>query len=755
MNRLLRCAVVLIFLAGFATRDIRAQSPATLSGTLLDPSGAAVPGAKVSVAALGSPNAAAPLLGASSDDLGHFSFTLPPGHYRLSVSHPSFMRRELEMILAVGESRETELRLQLERLSERVVVTAEAQPLNAEFAPAPVVMISEAEIVERQSTSLATLLSNVNGISIARSGRIGGITSLFVDGGNSGFAKVLIDGTPVNEPGGAIDLSNFSLDNIAKIELVRGAESALYGSDAMAGVIQLFTARGTSRKPRLDLLAEGGGFSSARGQATLSGLIRRFDYSASAGRFDTQGQGANNDFRNLTLSGNFGWQFSDTSTTRLTLRDNTSDAGVAGQTLLTPPNLDQHNALHNFSANASWEYQPSQHWRNHLSASESYIHQSFSNALADFFPSPDPFGICAGQPLSPRAVPSQFCDFTFGARNQYNRAGIQEQASTLFRGGALTAGYEYEVENGALGFQNGLHLRRNNQAGYLDARYQLGRRLLVHAGARAEANANFGTRVVPQAGLSYAARLGDDFWGATRLRFSYGQGIKEPRFDQNFSADPCDPGNPSLRPERSRTFHAGIDQTLAAERLRVSVDLFFNRYYDMISFGQAAGPSPACAFGTFTFFNTDLARARGINTNIEFKPVRWLRIAAGYAVDDSRVLLALGAFKDSTQFAGNRLIRRPVHSGNLLVHAMYRSWSGSLAGYFSGQRTDSDFLGLGLTRNPGYARFDITTRYELTPRLAAFGRVENLFNRRYQEIIGFPALGRDFRVGLKFTLGGE
>jgi len=150
-----------------------------------------------------------------------------------------------------------------------------------------------------------------------------------------------------------------------------------------------------------------------------------------------------------------------------------------------------------------------------------------------------------------------------------------------------------------------------------------------------------------------------------------------------------------------------------------------------------------------------LARARGINTNIEFKPVRWLRIAAGYAVDDSRILLALGAFKDSTQFAGNRLIRRPVHSGNLLVHATYRSWSGSFAGYLSGQRTDSDFLGLGLTRNPGYARFDVTSSYELTRRLAAFGRVENLFDRRYQEIIGFPALGRDFRMGLKFTLGGE
>jgi outer membrane cobalamin receptor len=756
MNRLLCSAVVLILLAGFAVREARAQSPATLSGTLLDPSGAAIAGAEVSAAPLGSPAAAVAALRMPSDASGHFSFTLRAGRYRLSVSHRSFTRREVELTLAEGESREIVLRLELERLSETVVVTAEAQPLSAESSAAPVTVISGAEISERQSTSLPALLSNVTGVSVARSGRIGGITSLFLDGGNSGYTKVLIDGSPVNEPGGAIDFSNYSLDDIAKIEVVRGAESALYGSDAMAGVIQIFTARGTSRRPRLELLAEGGGFSSARGQATLSGAAGRFDYSSSAGRFNTEGQGVNNDFRNLTLAGNFGWHFADANTARLTLRDNSSEAGVAGQTLLTPPNLDQYNALHNFSSNASWDYQAGAHWRNHLSASEFYTHQIFSNALADFFISPDPFGICAGQPLSPHAVPSAFCDFTFPPRrNEYNRASIEEQASYLFRSGAVTAGYIYEVENGALGFQKGLHLRRNNQAGYLDARYQFGRRLLVHAGTRAEANANFGTRVVPQAGFSYAARFGHDFWGATRLRFSYGQGIKEPRFDQTFSPDPCDPGNPNLRPERSRTFHTGAEQMLAAERVRVSVDLYYNRYYDMISFGQAAGPSPSCMFGTFTFFNTDLARARGINANVEAKPARWLRITAGYAVDDSRVLLALGAFNDPTQFAGNRLIRRPVHSGNLLVSTSYRRWSGSLAAYFSGHRTDSDFLFLGLTRSPGYARFDVATNYEIRHNITAFGRVENLFDHRYQEIIGFPALGRDFRLGMKFTIGGE
>ena len=752
MNRLLCSAVVVILLAGFAARDARAQSTATLSGTLLDPSGATIAGVELSVSYVDSSSNAAPFR-TQSDPSGHFSFTVPAGRYRLVASQRSFARHQAELTLAAGETREVTLRLELERLAETVVVTAEAQPLPADAAAARVQVITAEEIASRQSVSLAALLSNVTGISVARSGRIGGATSLFLDGGNSNFTKVLIDGAPVNEPGGAVEFSNYSLEGVAKIEIVHGAESALYGSDAVDGVIQIFTARGTTRKPRLDLLAEGGGFSSARGQVTLSGEIRRFDYSASAGRFDTEGQGINNDFRNLTLAANTGWHFSEGNSLRLVLRNNTSDAGIAGQTLLTPLNLDQHNALHNFMASAAWDLSAGSHWRNHFFGSESYIHQFFANPLADFFIAPDPFGICSGNPHSARAVPSAFCDFTFTSRNQFNRAGFEEQASYLFHGGAVTAGYAYEVENAALSFLNGVHLRRNNQAGYLDARYQFGRRLTVHAGARAEANQNFGTRVVPRVGFSYAARFGQGFWGATRLRFSYGEGIKEPRFDQTFGTDPCFPGNPSLRPESSRTVHAGVEQVLASDRVRVSVDGFYNRFRNLISFGLTSGP-PTCIFGAGNFFNTDLARARGVNTSVEAKPARWLRIAAGYALDDSRVLRAPNAF-DPSEIQGNRLIRRPVHSGNLLISTSYRRWSGNFSGYFSGHRTDSDFLGLGFTRSPGYARFDVATSFEIRHNVTAFGRVDNLFDHRYQEIVGFPALGRDFRLGMKFILGAE
>ena len=150
---------------------------------------------------------------------------------------------------------------------------------------------------------------------------------------------MLVDGAPINWPGGLIDFSNFTVDNIDKIEIVHGAESALYGSDAMSGVIQIFTHRGTTRIPEFTAFADGGNFSTGRGGAQLSGLLGHFDYSAGVSDLETSGQGPNDAFRNRTLSGNFGWRFSDTARISLGLRDNDSQAGTPGQTLLQPRQL--------------------------------------------------------------------------------------------------------------------------------------------------------------------------------------------------------------------------------------------------------------------------------------------------------------------------------------------------------------------------------------------------------------------------------
>jgi vitamin B12 transporter len=285
-------------------------------------------------------------------------------------------------------------------------------------------------------------------------------------------------------------------------------------------------------------------------------------------------------------------------------------------------------------------------------------------------------------------------------------------------------------------------VRRNNQAGFLDARWQPLARLTLSAGARAEDNANFGTRAVPRTGIAYALRMAQGAFGDTRLRATYGQGIVEPRFDQSFGTNPCTPGNPNLLPEQSRTMHAGVEQKLASDRVRVTADYFDSRFRDIISFQY--DPATFCG----TFFNTYLARARGANLSGEAHLTRWLNASANYTYDSTRTLSAPNK-SDPNYFIGSRLLRRPVNSGNAMLNASFRRMNWNLSGYFTGQRADYNYPGQ--IMNPGYARFDLAASYNVSHGLSFYGRIENLADKQYQEAYGFPALGREFRIGVKYT----
>jgi len=705
----------------------RAQSNATIRGTLTDPSGGAVAGAEISAQ---SQDSGAKPVETKSGPEGKFALVLPPGRYRVSILHPSFARAEQEFSLAAGETRTWDVRLTLEKLSSTVVVSGSAEPIPAAAATLPVSVLTREDIEDRQEIWLAPMLASGGGINVAREGAFGGITTMFLDGGNSNFTKVLIDGVPANQPGGDLDLEGFDVENVDKIEIVHGASSALYGSDAMTGVVQIFTHRGTTTTPELTLFGEGGMFDSGHGGGRLSGMLGAFDYSASASYFSTQGQGANDYFRNTAASGNFGWRFSDTNQVRLTLRNDANDGGEPGQTFApTPAN---HINQHEFFTSLVWEFSTGEHWHHRLQGIDSYIRQSIFNPGFDTF-------------------------------NRFYRSGFEEQSSYLFPHGGISLGYNYEVENGEPGGPP--HRRRNNQAGYAEARDQFGRRITITAGGRAEANASFGTRVVPRTGIAYAVRFGGDFWGATRLRASYGLGIKEPTFIQSFESGPCFPGNPDLRPERSTTVDAGVEQWLASDRVKLSVTYFHNEFHDIVSFSENLTPTMTCPFGTGTFFNTDKARAFGANSSIEAKLTKWLRMAGNYTYDDTRVLVAPNAILiDPTLTAGNKLIHRPLHSANLNLTASLRHMIWNLAGTYVGRATDSDFdsftvngvcMGPCITSNPSWVRWDLATIIPLRHGLSATARVENLFNRHYEDAVGYPALRLNYRAGIKYVWGRE
>ena len=698
---------------------------AHLSGTLTDSNGGGITDVQVQARVEGSSNPQTWL--AKSSPGGAYSLDLPAGRYHVRFTRSSFASREMVVDLAPGESHTLSLSLDLAPLSSNVVVTAYTQPTELARVPAPVDIVGPQEIEQRQAVSLPDLLSTQTGISLARTGPIGGLATIFIDGGDSAFTKVLIDGTPVNLPGGDMNFSNLTLDNVDKVEIVHGAESALYGSDAMSGVIQIISHQGSTRIPALDLFAEGGGFSSARGGGQFSGLLGKFDYSAAGSYFHTDGQGVNDAFLNRGFAGNFGYSFSDSNQLRLTVHSDAAFAGTPGQTLLGPAFIDStaYDDLRQLSGNVSWTFKTGSHWVHRISGMEARFLDS------------------AGFP-----------DFSFFDTAQFNRAGFLAQSNYSFRSGAITAGYQYEVENADPDNLSGLHARRNNQAGFLDVRWLPVARLTLSAGARAEDNSSFGTRVVPRLGGVYALRSSGGFWSDSRVTVSYGQGIEEPTIFESFSQDPCNPGNPALRPEQSHTLNVGLDQFLSDKRVRLSIGFFDSEFHNLIN--QLVGPpNPMCFGGNeMLYFNTDFARARGFNWSGEAHLLRWLTIKGNYSYDDSRVLQTIPD-APAVEQPGNHLIRRPVNSGNAWLNVNLRRVNFNLAGYFSGVRTDSDFDGLGITRNPGYARFDMATSYDFRKGLFLYARVSNLFDKQYQDAIGFPALGRDYRLGLKYRIGGR
>ena len=718
MKTALLCSAFFSFAVLVVPISLRAQSnsqPAHLSGTLTDSNGGGVGDVQVQARMEGSLNSHT--WSTQSSPSGEYSLDLPSGRYRLRFTRPSFAMHELVIDLAPGESKKFNIRLDLEPLSSNVVVTAQAEPTLADQAAAPIDIIGPQEIEQRQAVSLPDLLSTQTGINLARTGTIGGLTTIFIDGGDSAFTKVLIDGTPVNLPGGDFDFSNITLDNVDKVEIVHGAESALYGTDAMSGVVQIVSHRGTTRIPRINLFTEGGSYSSARGAAQFSGLLSKFDYSVAGSYFHTDGHGVNDALLNRGFAGNIGYSLSDTNHLHLSVRSNASFAGAPGQTLLFPPDPSSFYDLQQLSSNLTWDFQTGKHWSHHFSGMESRYY-SISG-----FP---PFG---------------------NFPNQANRAGGLTQSTYSFSHGAATAGYQYEVENVTTA-----HAHRNNQGGFVDARWSPASRLTLSAGGRAEANASFGTRVVPRVGAVYALRYAKGFLGDTRLRAAYGQGIEEPTALESFDTDPCSLGNPNLRPQRSRTFNVGLDQSFDSDRLRVSATYFANGFRDLIT--SVPGTQAGCPFGSVTFFNTNSARARGLNLSTSARLARWLSLNGNYSHDDTRVLQSSTA-GTGFQELGDHLLRRPVNSGNVWLNAAYRRFDFNVNAYISGARTDSDFDGLGLTRNPGYARFDVGTSCLLARGISLYGRVTNLLDKQYQETIGFPALGRDYRLGLNYRFSGR
>ena len=677
---------------------------------------------------------------------GSFRAELPAGAYSLGVDAPGLTLGEPQSAtVGAGETRK-DLVLAPAPVKERVVVSATRGEATLSTLGVTADVLDREGIEERAASSLLPLLQDVPGVATARAGQTGQQASVFVRGGESRFARVMIDGVAVNQPGGGYDFGSALPFELERVEVVRGAASSLYGGDALAGVVSLQTRRARAgERPSLRGEGEAGSFDWQRFLGGTSGARGGFDWNAGIQRLTTDNQASNSRFEETAAALAAGARFDAATDLRLVARYEASSAGTPGPTAYGRPDLDASFDRDDLVLSAALR-------RGGASVSQQL---ALGYALTDQL-SKDPLDSGCFVPQWEGVTGSYpNCDFPNpeGFQNKTDRlVGSYQAELVLGSRHLLTAGADLEHEQGWLGNRAEplLEPSRTNYGAYLQDRVLVGRRAYLTLGGRVETNGSYGTHVVPRAALALRLRDGDD---ATTLRASAGKGVKEPSFFESYGESFFAQGNPDLDPERSTTFDVGLEQRLFASRLRASATYFHHDYYDQIAY-------TVVDFTTFegTYVNLAHTRAQGLELALEARPLRELALVGQYTKTDGEILDSPSDF-DPVYGVGRPLLRRPENQASLSAHWSAPRWSAGLTLVYVGERADSDFVGLGLAsdpafRNPSYTRLDARLRVRLAAALEAFAAADNLLDAEYQEALGFPALGRSVRGGLRLRVGG-
>jgi outer membrane cobalamin receptor len=728
----------IVFLPASAFAEIKLR--------VVDPQEAAVAGAEVQLLKQGKPVA---VESTSAEGLVIFRETASSA-YRVNVLAPGFAAEAMDLS-PTATAEVVTVRLHLAMAAETVVVTATRTPVAEQETGSSVSLLAGEAIETMQPTSGADAIRFLPGAVVDVAGQRGGLGSLFVRGGDSRYNKVLIDGVPVTDPGGTFNGSTVPLAETDRIEFLRGAQSTLYGSDAMTSVVQVFTRNGTTATPELRFGADGGTFGTAHGFASLAGAWSRLDYNAFADQFRTNGQGPNAGYTNALQGGNAGVRLNPRVLFRLRARHSNSRTGVPGEwdfngQRLLPPDMDQRARANNLLASGELVISAPARWQHRLTGYEYNTRRlNEDNVIEPARGCPNAQGI--------------FADCSFLATAHINRAGFLYQGDYTPRSWAQTTiGYEFEDENGRFFTGSSVSGLRLSDAAFVQERVTWKRFSAiagvryVHSGTSSTVAPGVGitSRVVPRVALTLLAVKGGDIFSGTRLRFSYATGIKDARFEELFvSEPPFIMANPNLRPERNRAFEAGFEQGLFGGKYQLSGVYFNNLFRDQIDF---AVTDPSTFAGQYQ--NIDESMAHGAEAQLTGKLSSRLSLTGAYEYTSSQILVQPFAF-DPLHQPGQPLLRRPKHSGSVLLTYLGTRWGATLGGSFVGRRPDSDFLGFGITHAAGYARVDLGGWCAINSRITAYANVENALNDHYNEVVGYPALTANFRAGVRFRIGGE
>jgi vitamin B12 transporter len=606
---------------------------------------------------------------------------------------------------------------------------------------------------------------------------------------------VLIDGVRVNPSGGAYDFSRVSASEIDRLEVVRGGQSSLYGSDAIGSVVQVITKRAApGDAPRVIGSLEGGSFGTSRGDASLlGGAMRRFDYQLGAAYRNTEGAFQDilpdhDTFTQTSIDAGAGAILGD----RAALRTGVRYANARGKAIGPIDFGSRDTGTVADTRDVSWHLDLSHRISDRVdqSAQVNYFrsHRVSADTIAD--PTYRVYAILAGTPgalfpNSPRLVrlldqpafaayqagsqtlgAGQFLaattfgvsDFTSTTRSEFRRPALRYQANAVWGGSQmLSGGYDYERESDPL---NPSFLVENH-AFFVQQQFQAQDRWLATLGVRLDRNSHYGNNASPKLSLGgFLLPYQKGSVSSVKVFSNIGRGIKNPQFGELYSTAFTD-GNPDLRPERARTIDAGAEITFVDQRVLARVTYFDNAFNDQVAF-KSTGFS---LDGRPDYINIDGSKANGWELEgVLQRPVAGFTASAGYALVDTKVVAFVST---SEQFQpGQPLLRRPKHSAVLRTTYARGRATVNFNMRYVGQRHDAAFLGLSvvvsppllaarsvdITVNPAYTVSWLGGEVRVNRNVAAYVRIDNLTDAAYESVLGYPGLPRSAVAGLRVNL---
>lgn len=589
----------------------------------------------------------------------------------------------------------------LAQTSADIVVTASAIPETVETTPAAVTVITHKQIEERGSTDLADVLREVPGLSLSRTGSAGRATSLFTRGANSTHTLVLWNGIQLNNPYfSGFDWGQFSTAGVEQVEVVRGPYSALYGSDAVAGVVNVLTSPTASY---FHGSVEGG--SKGLRNAELSGAYAGTTGKVSGawGHREDDGFAPNDDIRQNSGNLYAQWMPGANFSLGASARRNAYDLGIpvntnfAGTELVPSPNRrgsgnDRQIAIPITQSIGRFSYD---------------VALSDNKRRDDFQDPDDPYGLTESRTDS-----------------KVRRARLVTRTETGI--GTIVLGGEYAravVDDASTYGVNLAGNRRTERSFFVEDRLshetESGAHFELSLGARRDDFDTFGSETSPRVAIALVQN-------GTKWRAAYGQAFRAPSVGELYFPFS---GNRDLNAEHSRSFEFGFDRGLGTAS-QLSLTYFNSSYRDLIIFDPA----------TFIFSNIGRAKSDGIEAGFS------RRIANQFYTSLSYTWL----HKDEDSSTGLRLARRPEHSGSLAFGYTRGSIDTNVAVIRSGARTDIlPIAPYSRTENRGYTTIDVNLQWRAA-RFAPYVRIENLRDTRYEEVLGYPSPGRRTIVGLRF-----